>query len=99
MSCKPVNHHVGVSAFADFAVVSEASCVLVPKSLPFEQAALFGCAVLIFDFLFKERRHRPLIVVFTFIGLAFTAGALPALSRTPIRQCRSLPVALFADGA
>jgi alcohol dehydrogenase len=45
-SCDPVNHHIGVSAFAEFAVVSQESCVKVPPSLPFEQAALFGCAVL-----------------------------------------------------
>src|SRR6478672_2185286 len=45
-SCEPVNHHIGVSAFADHAVVAQESCVRVPKSLLFEQAALFGCAVL-----------------------------------------------------
>lgn len=42
----PVNHHIGVSAFADHAVVSRRSLVKVDKDLPFEQAALFGCAVL-----------------------------------------------------
>jgi alcohol dehydrogenase len=41
-----VNHHVGVSAFAEFATVASASCVRVDKSLAFEHAALFGCAVL-----------------------------------------------------
>jgi alcohol dehydrogenase len=38
-------HHVGVSAFAEYAVVSEASVVRIDKSLAFEEAALFGCAV------------------------------------------------------
>lgn len=42
----PVNHHLGVSAFADHAVVSRNSLVKIDKSLPFEHAALFGCAVL-----------------------------------------------------
>jgi len=42
----PVNHHLGVSAFADHAVVSRDSLVKVDKALPFEHAALFGCAVL-----------------------------------------------------
>jgi Zn-dependent alcohol dehydrogenase len=42
----PVNHHLGVSAFADHAVVSRDSLVKIDKSLPFEHAALFGCAVL-----------------------------------------------------
>ncbi|GIX17566.1 MAG: alcohol dehydrogenase [Rhodothalassiaceae bacterium] len=42
----PVNHHLGVSAFADHAVVSRRSAVKVPRDLPFEEAALFGCAVI-----------------------------------------------------
>ena len=42
----PVNHHIGVSAFAEYAVVSQESCVKVAPTLPFEHAALFGCAVL-----------------------------------------------------
>lgn len=42
----PVNHHLGVSAFSELIVVSEKSAVKVPDDLPFEVAALFGCAVL-----------------------------------------------------
>ncbi len=42
----PVHHHLGVSAFADFAVVSRRSLVKVDPELPLEEAALFGCAVL-----------------------------------------------------
>ena len=45
-TCDPVNHHLGVSAFAEYAVVAQESCVRVDHSLAFEQAALFGCAVL-----------------------------------------------------
>ena len=41
-----LNHHLGVSAFADHVVVSAKSAVKVDESLPFEIAALFGCAVL-----------------------------------------------------
>jgi Zn-dependent alcohol dehydrogenase len=41
-----LNHHLGVSAFADHIVVSARSAVRVDDSLPFEIAALFGCAVL-----------------------------------------------------
>lgn len=41
-----LNHHLGVSAFAEYATVSRKSLVRVDASLPFEQAALFGCAVL-----------------------------------------------------
>lgn len=41
-----VNHHVGVSAFSEYAVVSRNSVVKVSKDIPFEKAALFGCAVI-----------------------------------------------------
>ncbi len=41
-----LNHHLGVSAFSDHIVVSEHSAVKVDPELPFELAALFGCAVL-----------------------------------------------------
>src|SRR3954453_16630673 len=41
-----LHHHLGVSAFAEYAVVSERSLVRVDPDLPFEIAALFGCAVL-----------------------------------------------------
>ncbi len=41
-----LHHHLGVSAFAEYAVVSARSAVPVDLELPFEIAALFGCAVL-----------------------------------------------------
>jgi alcohol dehydrogenase len=37
---------MGVSAFAELAVVSRNSCVRIDPELPLEEAALFGCAVL-----------------------------------------------------
>lgn len=43
---KPVYHHVGVSAFADHCVVNRGSLVKIDDQLPFDEAALFGCAVL-----------------------------------------------------
>src|SRR3954467_14795673 len=43
---KPVHHHVGVSAFAEQAVVSTRSAVKIDPDLPLDEAALFGCAVL-----------------------------------------------------
>ncbi len=41
-----VNHHVGVSCFAEQCVVSRRSCVKVNADLTPAEAALFGCAVL-----------------------------------------------------
>jgi alcohol dehydrogenase len=43
---KDVFHHVGVSAFAEYCVVNRGSLVKIDKELPFDEAALFGCAVL-----------------------------------------------------
>jgi len=42
----PLHHHLGISAFADHAVVAAESAIGIPADLPFELAALFGCAVL-----------------------------------------------------
>ncbi len=41
-----INHHLGVSAFAEYATVSRRSLVKIDPELPLEEAALFGCAVL-----------------------------------------------------
>lgn len=41
-----ISHHLGVSAFADFAVVDRGSVVVIPDDVPLDLAALFGCAVL-----------------------------------------------------
>lgn len=41
-----IGHHVGVSAFSEYAVVSQNSLVKVESDLPFEKLALFGCAVI-----------------------------------------------------
>ncbi len=43
---EPIHHHVGVSAFAEYAVVSRLSLVKIRQDIPFESAALLGCAVL-----------------------------------------------------
>ncbi|MDB5841530.1 MAG: alcohol dehydrogenase [Herminiimonas sp.] len=41
-----INHHLGVSAFAEHAVVSRRSCVKIEADIDPVEAALFGCAVL-----------------------------------------------------
>ena len=41
-----LNHHLGVSAFAEHAVVRRESLVRVDRSLGFDEAAVFGCAVI-----------------------------------------------------
>jgi alcohol dehydrogenase len=42
----PVQHHLGVSGFAEYATVSRHSLVKIDPELPLDEAALFGCAVL-----------------------------------------------------
>ena len=46
LGSQTVNHHVGVSAFAEHAVVSRRSCVKLEHDIDPIEAALFGCAVL-----------------------------------------------------
>ena len=41
-----LNHHLGCSAFAEYATVSRKSIVKIDPTLPWDIAALFGCAVL-----------------------------------------------------
>jgi alcohol dehydrogenase len=43
---RDLNHHLGVSAFADYATVARNSLVRIDSTLPFDQAAIFGCAVI-----------------------------------------------------
>ena len=41
-----ISHHVGVSCFSEYAVVSQHSLVKIDKAIPLDLAALFGCAVI-----------------------------------------------------
>ncbi len=43
---QPIHHHLGCSAFAEYATVSRRSLVKIDPELPLAEAALFGCAVL-----------------------------------------------------
>src|SRR5690606_35709598 len=43
---KYYHHHLGVSGFSEYAVASVNSLVRIEKNVPFDIAALFGCAVM-----------------------------------------------------
>lgn len=43
---RPLDHHLGVSGFASHAVVHRSSAVRIDPDVPFEVAAMLGCAVL-----------------------------------------------------
>ena len=42
----PLHHHMGLAAFAEYALVSEKSLVKIPADLGFVEASLFGCVVM-----------------------------------------------------
>ncbi|AQS46842.1 MULTISPECIES: zinc-dependent alcohol dehydrogenase family protein [Thioclava] len=82
-----VNHHIGVSAFSDYAVVSEASCVKIDKSIPLDQAALLGCAVLtgvgaVLNSGGLKTGQSCAIIGLGGVGLAGLLGAVAAGART-----------------
>jgi alcohol dehydrogenase len=75
-----INHHLGVSAFAEHIVVSERSAVKVDPSLPYEIAALFGCAVLtgvgaVLNSANVEPGHSVAVFGLGGVGLAALLGA------------------------
>lgn len=41
----PVYHYCGLATFADYAVVSQQSCIPIAKNIPLKVASLVGCAV------------------------------------------------------
>ncbi|GAB4179171.1 MAG: zinc-dependent alcohol dehydrogenase family protein [Rhodocyclaceae bacterium] len=79
----PVHHHLGCSAFAEYAVVSRRSLVKITPDLPFEEAALFGCAVLtgvgaVINTAALRMGESVAIVGLGGVGLAATLGAVAA---------------------
>ena len=108
-SGKLVHHHLGVSGFARHAVVARESAVVVPKSLPFSTAALFGCAVLTgAGAVFNTANVRPGQSVAVFglggVGLASVMGASVAGATTiiavdPVESKRKLALELGATAA
>jgi alcohol dehydrogenase len=82
----PVNHHLGVSAFAEHAVMSRRSMVKIDRDLPLEQAALFGCAVLTGVGAVVNTAHVPpgasvAVIGLGGVGLAALLGAVASGAR------------------
>jgi alcohol dehydrogenase len=76
-------HHLGVSAFAERTVVSRGSVVVVPDSVPFDVAAMLGCAVLTgFGAAVNTAGVRPgeSVVVFGLGGVGQSAVMAAALA-------------------
>lgn len=82
-SGSPIFHHLGCSAFAEHAVVSRRSLVKIDKELPFNEAALFGCAVLtgvgaVINTAKVQSGQTVAIIGLGGVGLAAVLGALSA---------------------
>lgn len=102
-----IHHHLGVSAFAEYAVVSRGSAVVVPDGVPLAVAVLFGCAVLTGAGAVLETaglRAGESAAVFGLGGVglsavmgAAVAGAYPIIGVDPIAAKRDLARELGAD--
>lgn len=83
-----LNHHLGCSAFAERAVVSRRSLVKIDPALSFEEAALFGCAVLtgvgaVVNTAGVRAGQSVVVVGLGGVGLASVLGAL-ACGASPV---------------
>jgi alcohol dehydrogenase len=82
-----VNHHLGVSGFAEYATVSRRSLVKIDKDLPLVEAALFGCAVLTGVGAVVNTSRMPAgssaaVIGLGGVGLAALLGAVAAGARS-----------------
>jgi alcohol dehydrogenase len=96
-----VNHHLGVSAFADYATVSRHSLVKVDKDLPLNEAALFGCAVLtgvgaVFNTAQVPAGSSVAVIGLGGVGLSSLLGAVAAGARRIVAIARSEQKLAFA---
>jgi alcohol dehydrogenase len=102
-----LNHHLGVSGFAEYAVVSRNSLVRVDRSLPFSLAAVFGCAVItgvgaVVNTAAIEPDSTVAVIGLGGVGLAALLGAKARAARMVIaidlsEKKLSLALALGAD--
>src|SRR5438105_5477182 len=89
-----VHHHLGCSAFAEYATVSRRSLVKIDKELPLDEAALFGCAVLtgvgaVINTAKVSAGASVAVVGLGGVGLASVLGAAAAGARRLIAVDRS----------
>ncbi|MFF0744010.1 zinc-binding dehydrogenase [Streptomyces sp. NPDC004111] len=104
-----VNHQLGVSAFAEHAVVAQESLVVIPRDVPFAVASMFGCAVLTgAGAVINTAALRPgqSAVVYGLGGVGLSAvlgaraaGAYPVVAVDPVAEKRELALRLGASHA
>jgi alcohol dehydrogenase len=60
LKSKPLHHYSGISSFAQYAVTDANSLIKIDKAVPFDIAAMFGCAVVTgVGCVFNAARLRP----------------------------------------
>jgi alcohol dehydrogenase len=84
-----LHHHLGCSAFAEYATVSRRSLVPIDPDLRWEEAALFGCAVLtgagaVFNTARIEAGARVAVVGMGGVGFSSLLAAIAAGARQVI---------------
>lgn len=84
-----LNHHMGISCFAQYATVSRHSLVKIDPEVPLDEAAMFGCAVLTgVGAVLNTAAVRPgqsvAVVGLGGVGLTSVLGALVAGAHTVI---------------
>ncbi|MBX3256401.1 MAG: zinc-dependent alcohol dehydrogenase family protein [Chitinophagaceae bacterium] len=89
VSLRDLQHHLGVSAFAEYAVVSRRSLVKINADISYAVAALFGCAVLtgvgaVINTAKLNAGQTVLVVGLGGVGLAALLGALAGGAATVI---------------
>ncbi len=104
-----IRHHMGLSAFADHAVVDARSAVVIDADVPPEVAALFGCAVLtgvgaVINTAAVRAGESVAVWGLGGVGLAallgaVAAGAEPVIAIDPVPAKRTLALELGARAA
>jgi alcohol dehydrogenase len=90
-----LNHHLGVSGFADFAVMAQESVVKIDRSLPFATAAVFGCAVMTGTGAVLNTANLPVDASVAVLGLG--GVGLAALLGAKLRQARMIVAIDLSD--
>ena len=90
-----LNHHLGVSAFAEYATVASQSLVKIDRSLPFDEAAVFGCAVMTGVGAVINTAALPLERSVAVVGLG--GVGLAALLGARVQQARTLVAIDLSD--
>ena len=94
----PLHHHLGCAAFAEYATVSRRSVVRIDPSLAWDEAALFGCAVItgagaVFNTAAMQAGSRVAVVGLGGVGFSSLLAAIAGGAREVVAVDR-LPAKL-----